>query len=160
MTYPRWTWISTFALAIAGLGVSAYLAYEHASGSNSLACPDSGLFNCNLVTTSKYSELAGIPVAYLGLAFFLSAVAIFSPWAWNVRAAALRWVRLGSVAVGLAMVIYLIWAELYRIHGICLWCTSVHAITLLLFMVTLFAEAGGPQEATADWPNAADIDED
>lgn len=141
MTYPRWAWSSTFVLALAGLGISLYLSIEHATGSKSLACPDTGIFNCHLVTTSKYSALGGIPVAYLGLSFFALAVALFSPWAWKVS---LRWVRLVAVVIGLGMVLYLIWAELYRIHGICLWCTSVHVITLLLFAITALAEAGGP----------------
>lgn len=142
--YPRWAWVSTLVITLAGLGVSTYLSIEHAIGSTSLACPDTGMFNCHLVTTSTYSELAGIPVAYLGLAFFIGAVVLFSPWAWRFRPRLTRWVRLGSVTVGIAMVIYLVWAELYRIHGICLWCTSVHLLTLLLFTITALAEAAGP----------------
>lgn len=146
MRYPVWAWASTFVLALAGLGVSLYLSIEHATGSTSLACPDAGLFNCHLVTTSTYSMVLGIPVAYLGLAFFVGAALLFSPWVWRLQAEPLRWVRLGAVTGGIAMVLYLLWAELYRIHGICLWCTSVHVITLLLFAITLLGEAGGPQE--------------
>lgn len=150
MRYPLWAWASTFVLALAGLGVSVYLSIEHATGSTSLACPDTGIFNCHLVTTSRYSVVAGIPVAYLGLAFFVAASLLFSPWVWRVRPAILRWVRLTAVTTGIAMVLYLVWAELYRIHGICLWCTSVHVITLLLFAITLLAEAAGPVERFDD----------
>ncbi|MGN6161778.1 MAG: vitamin K epoxide reductase family protein [Marmoricola sp.] len=145
-TYPAWARLSTFALAIAGLGVSLYLAIEHARGSTSLACPDTGLFNCHLVTTSTYSELAGMPVAYLGFAFYLGAMVLFSPWTWRLGHPILRWLRLGAVLTGVAMVLYLVWAELYRIHGICLWCTSVHLITFLLFALTVLSEAAGPIE--------------
>ncbi|MGN6722437.1 MAG: vitamin K epoxide reductase family protein [Marmoricola sp.] len=149
MSYPRWAQASSFLLALAGLGISTYLAIEHASGSTSLACPDTGRFNCHLVTTSTYSTMAGVPVAYLGLAFFLAAVGLFSPWGWRATRVA-RWLRLGAVTVGLGMIVYLVWAELYRIHAICLWCTGVHVITFLLFAVTVLAEAGGPtvQRAT------------
>lgn len=142
--YPTWAWASTFLLALAGLGVSIYLSIEHASGSKSLACPDSGLFNCHLVTTSKYSVVAGIPVAYLGLAFFVGMTLLFSPPAWTARPKLARWVRLLAVTLGMGMVLYLVWAELYRIHAICLWCTTVHVVTLLLFAITVLAEAGGP----------------
>ena len=147
MRYPTWAWASTFLLALAGLGVSSYLSIEHAGGSKSLACPDSGLFNCHLVTTSKYSVVAGIPVAYLGLAFFIGATLLFSPWAWRLRPDLFRWGRLLAVALGIGMVLYLVWAELYRIHAICLWCTTVHVITLLLFAIAVVAEAGGPLDA-------------
>lgn len=150
MRYPAWAWASTFVLALAGLGVSIYLSIEHATGSTSLACPDTGIFNCHLVTTSRYSAVAGIPVAYVGLAFFVAATVLFSPWLWRLRSELVRWGRLATVTAGIAMVLYLVWAELYRIHGICLWCTSVHLITLLLFAITLVAEAGGPIEPFED----------
>jgi hypothetical protein len=38
------------------------------------------------------------------------------------------------------MVLYLVWAELYRIHSICLWCTAVHVVTFLLWIVVLFGQ--------------------
>ena len=66
---PRPLVWASFVLAVAGLLDSVYLAYEHASGSNSFACPETGHINCAKVTTSTYSELQGIPVAYLGLAW-------------------------------------------------------------------------------------------
>lgn len=144
MAYPRWTWASTFPLAVLGLGISIYLSIEHATSSTSFACPESATINCLKVTTSSYSKIAGVPVAYLGLVFFVTAVALFSPWGWRVAPSIARWVRLGSVTIGLAMIVYLVWAELYRIHAICLWCTGVHAITFLLFALTVLAEAGGP----------------
>lgn len=150
MRYPRWTWLTTFPLSVIGLACSIYLAIEHATASTSFACPESATINCLKVTTSSYSKVAGIPVAYLGLAFFIAALAIFSPWGWRSTASAARWVRLGSVTVGLAMILYLVWAELYRIHAICLWCTGVHVVTLLIFAVTLLAEAGGPTEYQDD----------
>lgn len=149
MSYPRWTWLSTFPLTIVGLGVSIYLSIEHATSSTSFACPESATINCLKVTTSTYSKVAGIPVAYLGLAFFVGALAIFSPWGWRIRPSMGRMARLASVTVGLGMVVYLVWAELYRIHAICLWCTSVHVIAFLLFAITLMAEAGGPTEDRA-----------
>lgn len=144
MTYPRWTWLSTFTLAVIGLGISVYLSIEHATSAKSFACPESATINCLKVTTSAYSKAAGIPVAYLGLAFFLAAVVIFSPWGWRITPAIGRWIRLGSVTVGLGMIVYLVWAELYRIHAICLWCSGVHVVTFLLFAITVLAEAAGP----------------
>lgn len=145
MTADRWaprglTWAS-FVLALAGLGVSIYLTIEHFTGSTSLACPETGKINCAKVTTSSYSEVLGIPVAVLGLLFFVAAVVLMSPPAWDAGIAWLRPVRLGSVIVGIAFVAYLVWAELFRVHAICLWCTSVHVLTFLLLAVTLYAEA-------------------
>jgi uncharacterized membrane protein len=138
---PRWLVWTSFVLAIAGLADAAYLAYEHGSGSNSLACPDTGHINCTKVTTSTYAELHGIPVAYLGLAFFVVLVVVMSPWAWASRSALVRWGRVVLVSGGTAFAIYLVWAELYRLDAICLYCTGVHVVVFLLFVITLFAEA-------------------
>jgi uncharacterized membrane protein len=139
------TWTS-FVLAIAGLGVSIYLTIEHYSGSNSLACPDTGRINCLKVTTSSYSEVAGIPVALLGLLFYVAAIALMAPPVWNAPVPLIRWVRLAAVVVGIVFVAYLVWAELYRVHAICLWCTSVHVLTFLLLAVTLYTEAYRPAD--------------
>lgn len=144
VSYPRWAWLITFPLTILGLADSIYLSIEHATNSKSFACPNSATINCVKVTTSSYADLAGVPVAYLGLAFFVVAIAIFSPWGWRAAPSVARWVRIGAVTTGLGMTVYLVWAELYRIHAICLWCTGVHVITFLLFAVTVLAEAGGP----------------
>ena len=138
---PRSLAWTSFVLAVAGLLVAAYLAYEHGSGSHSLACPDTGRINCAKVTTSSYSELHGLPVAYLGLAFFLVLVILMSPPAWASQSPAVRWGRVALVVGGLGFAIYLVWAELYRLETICLYCTGVHAVAFLLFVVTLFAEA-------------------
>jgi uncharacterized membrane protein len=141
---PRSLVWASFVLAIAGLALAAYLAYEHGSGSNSLACPDSGRIDCAKVTTSSYSEFQGIPVAYLGLAFFVVLVLAMSPRAWASPAPLMRGGRVALVTGGLAFAIYLVWAELYQLDAICLYCTGVHVAAFLLFVVVLFAEAARP----------------
>ena len=165
---PTWMQWVTFVLAIAGLGVSIYLTYTHFSESKILGCSESGLVNCEKVTTSAQSYVFGIPVAVLGLAFYAFAVLIMSPWAWRLNRRkmpmlspeawqrAQRWipvVRLASVIVGMAFVLYLLYAELYEIDSICLYCTSVHVTTFLLFVLTVSAAAAWglrPSEPTPE----------
>ena len=83
------------------------------------------------------------PVAVLGLAFYVLMAAITSPWAWRANWPVIRWVRLGSVAVGMVFVLYLVYTELITLNAICLWCTSVHVITFLLFGLIVFSAAAG-----------------
>jgi uncharacterized membrane protein len=128
-------------LCVAGLGVATYLTIQHFSSSLSLSCPNTGRINCEKVTSSKYSHVAGIPVAVLGLVYFVVALPLFSPQAWRSAAPAIRLARVGWVAVGLLTVFYLVWAEFFGVSAICLWCTSVHAITFLLFCLVAFTEA-------------------
>ena len=140
---PMWLQLTTFVLALAGLGVSTYLTVAHFTESALLGCSESGVVNCTKVTTSPQSYVFGIPVAVLGLAFFVFAVAVMSPWAWQWqwRRREVGLIRLASVVVGIGFVIYLLYAELFIIGSICLYCTSVHAITFVLFLLTVFAAA-------------------
>jgi uncharacterized membrane protein len=120
-------------VSVLGLADAAYLTYEHFTQGASFACPENAVVNCLKVTTSPESHLLGIPVAVLGLAFFLFMVAVNSRWGWRAPWQALHWARLGSVVVGIVFVLYLIWAELFRINEICLYCTGVHVLTFILF---------------------------
>ena len=146
---PAWLKWTTWGLSFAGLGVSIYLTIAHFNQSVSLICPASSTINCEKVTTSPQSELLGIPVAVLGLAFYVFMVAANSPWAWRATWPPLRWARTGSVVVGILFVLYLIYCELFRIGAICLWCTSVHVITFALFALIMFSASAGYASAKA-----------
>ena len=93
------------------------------------------------MTTSAQSYVFGIPVAVLGLAFYLFAVTVMSPWAWRWARREIYLLRIASLVVGIGFVLYLLYAELFIIGSICLYCTSVHAITFILFGLTMFAVA-------------------
>ena len=137
-----WVQLTTFALALAGLGVSIYLTIAHFTESTLLGCSEvKGLVDCTKVTTSPQSYVFGIPVAVLGLAFFLFAAAIMSPWAWRWARREIYLLRIASLVGGIGFVLYLLYAELFIIGSICLYCTSVHAITFILFGLTMFAVA-------------------
>jgi uncharacterized membrane protein len=140
-TVPLWFQLVTWALSLAGLGVSIYLTIAHFTDKPLAGCSESGLVNCTKVTTSPQSYVFGIPVAVLGLAFFVGAVALMSPWAWRWARREVALIRLASLVVAVGFVLYLLYAELFIIGSICLYCTSVHAITFLLFVLTAFAAA-------------------
>jgi uncharacterized membrane protein len=140
-TVPLWFQLVTWILSIAGLGVSIYLTIAHFTDKPLAGCSESGLVNCTKVTTSPQSYVFGIPVAVLGLAFFVAAVALMSPWGWRWARREVALIRIASLVVGMGFVLYLLYAELFTIGSICLYCTSVHAITFLLFVLTIFAAA-------------------
>ncbi|HUD37752.1 MAG TPA: vitamin K epoxide reductase family protein [Streptosporangiaceae bacterium] len=135
--------LTTWALSIIGLGVSIYLTITHYDTAVVIACSDKGLVNCEKVTTSPQSMVFGIfPVAVLGLAFYVFMFLINSPLGWRISQGSIgklvRWTRLGSVIVGMGFVIYLIYAELVQIGNICLFCTSVHIVTFLMFVLLVY----------------------
>jgi uncharacterized membrane protein len=131
--------LTVWVLSLFALGVSIYLTITHYDTSVTLACSDKGVINCAKVTTSTQSMVFGIfPVAVLGLAFYLFMAAINSPFGWRLDRREVKWLRLGSVIVGMGFVLYLIYAEVIQIGNICLWCTSVHVATFLIFALLVY----------------------
>lgn len=142
---------TTMVISLLGLADAVYLTYQHFSGATSfVGCSASGAVNCEAVTTSPESHVFGIPVAVLGLAFFVFMVAINSRWGWRAPWPAVHWVRLASVVVGIVFVLYLIWAELFRINAICLYCTGVHVFTFILFALIVGRAAFSGVKAITD----------
>lgn len=124
-----------FGLSIVGLLISIYMTYEHFTGSTTLACSDNGTVNCLKVTTSPWAVIAGVPVAVAGLAYFLVMALLCAPTRFAKDVAVLR---LLGVVVGTVMVLWLVYVELFKVDAICLWCTGVHVVTLLLLGVVLW----------------------
>jgi uncharacterized membrane protein len=144
---PPWLRLTALGLTIVGLGFSVYLTITHLHP-QALVCSAHGIVNCEAVTTSAQSKVFGIfPVAELGLAFYVFLLAINLPWAWKreVLPAAfagrplnMRWIRLASLVVGIGFVLYLVYVELIQLGNICLYCTGVHIVTFLLFVLIVF----------------------
>jgi uncharacterized membrane protein len=141
---PAWLQFTTLALAIIGLGLSAYETYAHFNGSHLAGCPTggSGTFNCTAVITSSQSMVFGVfPVAVLGLAFYVVVTVLMTPWAWRIQRRDVGLLRLATMVAGMGFVMYLIYAEVVQIQDICEYCTGVHIITFLLFCITVFSAA-------------------
>ena len=58
-----------FLLVVIGLFIAGYLSYLKLAAAPAV-CVESGPFNCNVVLNSQYSELSGIPIAYLGFGVY------------------------------------------------------------------------------------------
>ena len=134
MSTLRWQPVATLLLSLAGLGVATYLTITHFDP-HSLVCSDSGTINCAEVTTSPQSYILGVPVAILGLFYFVPMVVLCLPAAWRSANRLVHLARLALSVVGVGMIIYLISAELFIIKSLCMWCTSVHVVTFFLFVI-------------------------
>lgn len=123
----RWL---TVALALAGLGVSAYLTYTKYAEARIFCSTDGG---CETVQTSKYATLGGfLPVPVLGLIGYVGIlVAALLPGRLGLRASVL----LATVAA--AFSIYLLALQLWVIEAICVWCLASEAVSWALFLVAL-----------------------
>lgn len=98
------------ALAVAGTLISVYLSWVHYAGVEPIC---SAVSDCERVQNSDYAELAGIPVAVIGV-FGYGAILVSLQL--RVELTAL----LAYAGVGFSA--YLTWAELFRVEAICQWC--------------------------------------
>jgi uncharacterized membrane protein len=122
---------AVIVLSLIGAGIAGYLTWVH-YGHLSVVCLAGG-GGCEKVQSSDYAELAGIPVALLGLLGYLGILAstLLLPRDEGKLASAF----LALVGFGFSM--YLTWAELFRIHAICQWCVASAAIMTALTVLTL-----------------------
>ena len=103
-------------VALAGIGVAAYLTWVHYD-EGALVCVAGG--GCETVQQSSYAEIAGLPVALLGLVSYTIVLGLI---VWDTPYA-----RLGAAAlafVGLAFSVYLLVLQLVVIDAVCVWCLA------------------------------------
>jgi uncharacterized membrane protein len=117
-------------LALAGIGIAAYLTYVHYAGLKPL-CLSSG--GCETVQSSRYAKLAGIPVATIGLAGYV--LILGSVW---LRGEAGKLGGAGLALVGFGFSAYLTYRELFTIKAICQWCVASAIVMTLLAVLTVW----------------------
>ncbi len=78
---PGGAWLAFVVASLAGVGLSIYLTYVHAvvtfAGEKVEGlCNLSSRINCNVAAGSQFSEVGGIPIALIGLGFYLGTLLI------------------------------------------------------------------------------------
>lgn len=134
---PRWLWRASIGLCVVGLGVGVYLTLlEHSGASLAWVCGGASA-QCRRVLLSPESRLAGVPLSDLGVAFFLVMLLLCLPAAWRTQMTAIHQARVAATWISMAMVFYLLYAELFEVRTVCLPCTAIHVLAFLLFVVVV-----------------------
>ena len=131
--------ITLFVLSLLGVAISIYLTSVHYENVP-LVCSTTGLVDCASVLSSPYSVVPGttIPITVPGLAWCLvSAALAFTAWRIWPERRSLRIAEFAWMLVGMVTVLYLVYVELVRLHKICAWCTGLHVIILVMFLITV-----------------------
>jgi uncharacterized membrane protein len=103
-------------VALAGVAVAGYLTWAHFADTSVLCVAGGG---CETVQESEYAEIAGIPVAVLGLGAYATIVALVL---WDSVGARLAAAALAFV--GLLFSMYLLALQLFVIEAVCIWCVA------------------------------------
>ena len=122
--------LATAVLALIGVGIAGYLTYVHYAGLQPFCVGGHG--GCERVQSSPWSELAGVPVAVLGLAGYVAIlISLALPEDPGRSAAAL----LSLVGAGFSA--WLTYVEIAKIQAICQWCVASAVIMGLLAIVSV-----------------------
>ncbi len=127
---------AALVLSALGIGVAGYLTLVHFTGLEPLCASGGG--GCERVQSSAQSELAGVPVAVLGLLGYAAILA-----ACALRGEAARVFGALVAVSGFAFSAYLTYAEVFVIEAICQWCVlSALLMTALAILTSARVLAG------------------
>jgi len=126
---PHWP---VLGLALAGVLLTAYLAWVHVAGAQAAFCTQGS--GCDVVQQSQWSSFLGIPTALWGLGLYaiVALVALLpSP---KVK----RWRRLFALAsFGVAFSVFLTIVAAVALKAFCFWCLMSLALLVAILVVTL-----------------------
>lgn len=121
-----------FILAAVGFADSSYLALKHYRAEK-LFCGVSE--DCDIVATSKYSAVAGVPVALFGMIFYGFMLAVTGAYAASKNPAYFAAMRIASAA-GILASAWFVYVQIGILDAVCLYCMVSAVDTALLFIVS------------------------
>jgi uncharacterized membrane protein len=127
-------------LTLVGVGIASYVTYVHYAGIKP-ACTAGE--SCTKVQTSVYSELAGVPVALMGLIGYVAILATLLARDSETT----RFATLALTVGGFGFSAYLTYRELFSIHAICEWCVSSAIVMTILMGLSVWRFLRGAPEA-------------
>jgi uncharacterized membrane protein len=148
-----WSQLLLLLLSLVGAAIAIYLTTVHYENAP-LLCSTTGLIDCSRVLSSPYSVVPGtsLPITIPGLAWSLISAVLAVAGLRQTQLQALRRIYLAQFIwslLALVIVLYLVYLELVVLHTICAWCTAMHAVILIMFLITIVQLQQGKEEAEA-----------
>ena len=131
-------YISAAVLSLIGLADALYLTIQHVTG-QTLQCTI--ISGCSEVLSSRYAEVARVPLAAIGAASYFSVFSLATLAAFGYRIAA---TFLTLLVAGMFLVsLWLIYLQAFVIRQFCQYCLLSAAITVALLITALMARRFG-----------------
>lgn len=119
--------------ALAGFGIMFYLTVIHYTQDRSF-CDISQEFSCDIVTTSIYSEIFGLPISILGLLYFIWVLSS----AFLVKGEGFFRTTFLITLFALIPSLYFSLLEVFVIKSICILCETSKALMLVILAVSAY----------------------
>ena len=135
----RLPWVALASLGLPGGAIGGYLTYVRWT-EGTAACY--GIGECGTVQTSSYSEVAGVPVALMGLLYFVTIASLALVRLW--RGSRELWWAPAALSLALAatgFAAYLAYVEVSVLGAICAWCMAMASLTVVSLGFAAWAAA-------------------
>jgi uncharacterized membrane protein len=124
-------WIAV--LAVLGIGVSGLALQNHYAKAKTSYCTFGEDFNCDIVNRSRYSEVAGVPVALIGILGYAGLLGLATFYRDKAETPAML---LFCALSGLGFSLYLTWVEAKMLET---WCVLCLSSLLFILLITVLA---------------------
>jgi len=134
---PLWlVWVIGVAATI-GLFDAGYLSYQHIATTNNVhesavICVIGAPGSCNTVLESQYATVFNMPLAFLGVIYYLTILALL------IRISMVRDVRIWYalqlvITLGFVASLYFVYLQLFVIRSICFYCMVSATMSTVMF---------------------------
>lgn len=130
----RWLIIIFLCISFIGFLDASYLTISHYQR-EPLSCNNT--ISCDVVTTSSYSTIIGIPVALLGAMYYI--IAFFMAFYIYIEKKESFVLPLVSIVpIGLVASLWFIYVQLFILHEICMYCMISASASIFLFLLGMY----------------------
>lgn len=133
---PKWVTVGWLVFSFIGFLDSTYLTIQHYRGAL-IGC--SILSNCEEVTTSEYSVIAGIPLALLGALYYLTIFLLTIAYFDTKHSRILTVIPLLTI-LGFVASLILVYLQVFVIHALCLYCLMSALTSTGLFILAMISK--------------------
>jgi uncharacterized membrane protein len=128
--------LARYVVLILAIIVSSYLSWLKISSAEAV-CIEGGKFDCGTVLNSFYSEIKGIPIAWLGLAVNLIAITLLTlePRVDFLRQYGVAMI-FGLELFAFMFSVYLVYVQAFLIQAYCPWCLSHELFITIIFILS------------------------
>lgn len=147
--------IDKIIIGLCGLGLlfMGYLSYLHFKTTDGSLCNFGAGLSCEIVNKSIYSEVLGVPLSFLGLAYFVTVAALaykkFIPHAYR----AVQGFTMFSLVFGINLSLI----EVRDLGTICPFCEASKVLMLVILALAWKADSASERRMPAHWMATAAI---
>jgi uncharacterized membrane protein len=117
-------------IALIGFADAAYLTLEYFRG----VIPPCTIAGCDIVLTSAYSAVLGVPVSLAGVVFYLAMLVGLFMYVESRNLKVLKWTLMLS-AIGLVSTLWFLFVQAFILHAFCQYCLLSAFTSITLFVI-------------------------